>query len=76
LQPATYAHNTSPIPGTGHVTHFFQVFGRHAPSPEILLFDMPTAPLSQSTHAKTFVKRSSEARKSFDRIKADLKRTQ
>jgi len=29
LQPATYAHNTSPIPGTDQVTPFFLVFGRH-----------------------------------------------
>ena len=76
LQPATYAHNTSPIPGTDHVTPFFLVFGRHAPSPEVLSFDMPPAPLSQSSYAKTLIKRSNEARKSFDRIKADLKRTQ
>lgn len=75
LQPATYAHNTSPILGTDHITPFFLVFGRHASSPEVLSFDMPTAPLSQSSYAKTLVKRSNEARKSFDGIKADLKRT-
>ena len=56
LQPATYAHNTSPIPKTDHVTPFFLVFGRHAPFPEVLSFDMPPAPLSQSSYAKTFIK--------------------
>ena len=76
LQSATYAHSTSPIPGTDNVTPFFLVFGRHAPFPEVLSFDMPPAPLSQSSYAKTLIKRSNEARKSFDRIKADLKRTQ
>ena len=76
LQPATYSRNTSPIPGTDHVTPFFLVFGRHAPSPEVLSFDMPPAPLVQSTYAKTLVKLSSEAHKFFDGIKADLKRTQ
>lgn len=76
LQPATYAHNTSPITETDHVTPFFLVFGRNAPSPEVLSFDMPLASLSQSSYAKTLVKRSNEARKSFHRIKADLKRTQ
>ena len=76
LQPATYAHNTSPIPGTDHVTPFFLVFGRHAPSPEVLGFEMPPAPLSQASFAKELIKRSTEARKTFDRIKADLKRTQ
>ncbi|KAL9951307.1 hypothetical protein ACROYT_G043949 [Oculina patagonica] len=76
LQPATYAHNTSPIPGTDHVTPFFLVFGRHAPSPEVLSFDLPPAPLSQSSYARELIKRSIAARKNFDRIKADLKRTQ
>ena len=37
---------------------------------------MPPAPLSQSSYAKTLIEQSNEARKSFDRIKADLKRTQ
>ena len=76
LQPATCAHNTSPIPGTDHVTPFFLVFGRHAPSPEILGFDLPPAPLAQASYAKELLKRLIEARKNFDRIKADLKRTQ
>ena len=71
-----YAHNTSPIPGTDHVTPFFLMFGRHAPSPEVLSYDLPPAPLSQSSYAKELIKRSIEARKNFDRIKADLKRSQ
>lgn len=56
LQPATYAHDTSPIPGTDHITPFFLMIGRHAPSPEVLSFDMPTAPPYQSSYAKTLVK--------------------
>ena len=72
----TYAHNTSPIPGTDHVTPFFLMFGRHAPSPEVLSYDLPPAPLSQSSYAKELIKRSIEARKNFDRIKGDLKRSQ
>ena len=76
LQPATCAHNTSPIPGTDHVTPFFLMFGRHAPSPGVLSYDLPSAPLSQSSYAKELIKRSIEARKNFDRIKADLKRSQ
>ena len=63
LQPATYAHNTSPIPRTDHVTPFFLMFGRHAPSPEVLSYDLPPAPLSQSSYAKELIKRSIEARK-------------
>ena len=58
------------------MTPFFLVFGRHAPSPEILGFDLPPAPLAQASYAKELLKRSIEARKNFDRIKADLKRTQ
>ena len=77
LQPATYAHNTSPIAGTDHVTPFFLMFGRHAPSPEVLSFDLPPAPLSQTSYAKELIKRSIEERKkNFDRIKDDLKRSQ
>ena len=58
------------------MTPFFLVFGRHAPSPEELGFQLPPAPLSQASYAKELIKRSIEARKNFDRIKADLKRTQ
>ena len=75
LQPATYAHNTSPIPGTDHVTPLFLMFGKHAPSPEVLSYDLPPAPLSQSSYFKELIKRFIEARKNFDRIKADLKRS-
>ena len=46
LQPATYAHNTSPIPGTDQVTPFFLVFGRHPISPEVLTLALPPSPLS------------------------------
>ena len=46
LQPATYAHNTSPIPGTDQVTPFFLVFGRHPISPEVLTLELPPSPLS------------------------------
>ena len=34
LQPAVYAHNTSPISGFSDITPFFLVFGRDAPCPE------------------------------------------
>ena len=37
---------------------------------------MPPASLSQSSYAKALIQRANEARKSFGRIKADLKRTQ
>lgn len=76
LQPATYAHNTSPIPGADHETPFFLMFGRHAPSPEVFSYDLPPAPLSQSSYARELIERSIETRKSFDRIKVDLKRSQ
>ena len=73
---ATYAHNTSPIPETDHVTPFFLMFRRHVSSPVVLSFDLSPAPLSQSLYAKELIKRSIEARKNFDRIKANLKRSQ
>ena len=37
---------------------------------------MPPAPLSQSSYTNALVQRANKARKSFGRIKADLKRTQ
>lgn len=73
MQPATYAHNTSPIPGTDHVTPFFLMFGRHAPSPEVLSFDLPPAPLSQSSYAKELIKRSIEERKTSTESKTILR---
>ena len=39
LQPAVYAHNSSPIFGLSAITHFFLVFGREAPSPEKFLLN-------------------------------------
>ena len=41
LQPAVYAFNVSPIPGTGQMSPFFLVFGRNAPSPEMVTLDLP-----------------------------------
>ena len=57
-----YAHNTSPKPGTDHVSPFFLMFGRHAPSPEVLSYDLRPAPLSQSSYAKELIKRAIKAR--------------
>ena len=49
LQPAVYSHNVSPISGTTNITPFFLVFGRDAPSPETISFDLPVHPLPQTT---------------------------
>ena len=76
LQPAVYTHNVSPIPGMDKLSPFFLVFGRHAPSPETLTLDLPSKPLSQQTYAENLVSRLSDAKKQFDRIKADLRRSQ
>ena len=76
LQPAVYAHNVSPIPGTGQISPFFLVFGRNAPSPEVITLDVPVETLSKSTYAEQLVSRMCEAQKLFNSIKADMKRTQ
>ena len=76
LQPAVYAHNVSPIPGTGQISPFFLVFGRNAPSPEVITLDVPVETLSRSTYAEQLVSRMCEAQKLFNSIKADMKRTQ
>ena len=67
LQPATYAHTwnrsrDSLLPGVGK-TYSFSL-------------DLPPAPLSRSSYARELIIGSIEARKNFDRIKADLKRNQ
>lgn len=76
LQPAVYTHNVSPIPGTGKISPFFLVFGRHAPSPETLILHLPPHPLPKQTYAENLVSRIGEAQKHFNRIKADIKRCQ
>lgn len=73
LHRATYAHNTSPIPGTDKVTPFSLMFGRHPISPEVLTLELPPSSLPQASYAKELIKRSIDARKQFDKIKADLK---
>ena len=57
LQPAVYAHNTSPVLGTKNISLLFLVFGRHAPCPETLALDLPPLPLSRDTHAHQLVSR-------------------
>ena len=52
------------------------MFGRHPISPEVLTLELPPSPLPQASYAKELIKRSIEARKQFNKIKADLKRTQ
>ena len=76
LQPAVYAHNASPIPGTGQISPFFLVFGGSAPSPEVITLDVPVKTLSRNTYAEQLVSHMSEAQKLFNSIKADMKRTQ
>ena len=76
LQPAVYAHDLSPIPGTGQISPFFLVLGQNAPSLEVLTLDVPVETLSRSTYAEQLVSRMCEAQKLFNSIKADMKRTQ
>ena len=71
-----YAHNVSPIPGTGQISPFFLVFGRNAPSPEAITLDLPVETLSRSAYAEQLVSRMCEAQKLFNSTKADMKRSQ
>lgn len=76
LQPAVYTHNVSPTPGMEKISPFFLVFGRQAPSPEILVLALPLKSLSQQSYAENLVLCLSDAKKQFDRINAELKRSQ
>ena len=76
LQPAVYAHNTSPISGTSDITPFFLVFGWDAPSPESISLALPPKSLPPDHYAKHIILRMTEAHKQFSQIKADLCRQQ
>ena len=62
--------------GTDQVTPFFLMFGKHPISPEVLTLELPPLSLPRASYAKELIKRSIEAQKQFDKIKADLKRAQ
>ena len=76
LQPAVYSHNSSPISGTSDISPFFLVFGRAAPSPETLSFDLPPSKLSVDKYAQHLVSRLKSAHFQFQNIKSDLRRRQ
>ena len=76
LQPAVYAHNTSPISGISNITPFFLVFGRDAPSPETLSLQLPPHPLSADRYAHHLISNMKEAHTQFLRIKSNLRRRQ
>ena len=57
LQPAVYSHNVSPISSTTNITPFFLVFGRDAPSPETISFDLPVNPLPPDHYARHLLSR-------------------
>ena len=73
LQPAVYSHNVSPISGTTNITPFFLVFGRDAPSPETISFDLPVHPLPADHYAKHMLSRMQIAHQRFSQIKSDLR---
>ena len=76
LEPAVYAHNTSPISGTSDITPFFLVFGRDAPSPETISLNLPATALPADHYAAHLVSRVKDAHTHFRAIKADLRRRQ
>ena len=76
LQPATYAHNISPISGCENLDPFFLIFDRHALSPDIISLELPPKPISQDHYAHHLVPRLQLAYREFSTIKADLKRYQ
>ncbi|MEL7328204.1 MAG: hypothetical protein AAGK13_22625, partial [Pseudomonadota bacterium] len=76
LQPAVYAHNTSPIAGTSDITPFFLVFGRCAPSPETISLELPPDRLPADIFAQRLLLNMKDAHKQFTAIKSDLRRHQ
>ena len=76
LQPAVYSHNVSPISGTTNITPFFLVFGRDAPSPETISFDLPVNPLPPDHYARHLLSRMKVAHQQFSQVKSDLRHHQ
>ena len=76
LQPAVYSHNVSPISGTTNITPFFLVFGRDAPSPETISFDLPVNPLPPDHYARHLLSHMKVAHQQFSQVKSDLRRHQ
>ena len=76
LQPAVYSHNVTPIPGTHDLSPFFLNFGRHSPSPEVIILDLPPQQISRNQYATHLVSRLSTGRKHLQEIKSDLPRLQ
>ena len=76
LQPAVYSHKVSPISGTTNITPFFLVFGRDAPSPETISFDLPVNPLPPDHYARHLLSRMKVAHQQFSQVKSDLRRHQ
>ena len=73
LQPAVYSHNVSPISGTTNITPFFLVFGRDAPSPETISFDLPVNPLPPDHYARHLLSHMKVAHQQFSQVKSDLR---
>ena len=63
LQPAVYAHNVSPVPGTGQISPFFLVFGRSASSPEVITLGLLEENFPKSTYAEQLRSRMPKAQK-------------
>ena len=69
-----YSHNVSSISSVDDISPFFLVFGRNAPSPEIIALGLPPHPLSQDLYAKHLVSQMKEPFMRLNAIKSDLHR--
>ena len=73
LQAAADVHNVTPIRGTDRIDPFLLVFGRRAPSPEVLSLELPPEEISHSKYAAQLIAKMHGTQKRFNQIKADLK---
>ena len=69
-------HNVTPIAGTYRIDPFLLVFGRRAPSPEVLSLELSLEEISHSKYDAQLIAKMHETQKRFNQIKADLKRSQ
>ena len=55
LQAAAYVYSVTPIAGTDRIDPFLLVFGRRAPSPKVLSFELPSEEISHSKYAAQLI---------------------
>ena len=69
IQPATYAHNILPIPGSKELSPFFLLFGREALSPDTISIQQPKENVSADLYPSHLLHRLKSACTEYEQIR-------